>query len=321
MYSEIPRINLMNIVELRNMGNMPFHNNESIQLFILESLDEIADLHKALDHPTRIEILARLLTEELEFSELEESMTIAKTSLANHLTILIDCGLIEKKERGLYQISFDGQDVLINTAKTFLEIKVREKERLESLRLRYEALINKYTILGSESKMVKENDFKIVTLPEMRVVSFHAMGEFLGDPEPKAGAKLYAWANPLGLYDKPDKHRVFGFNNPDPEYDRETGEFIVDKDHPYGYEFWMSIPDDFEVDDEVTVKVIPEGLFVTKNCLGINNLGRVWKELAEWVKESKIYKYGKHQCLEETTNPREPDESKFPFILYFPITK
>lgn len=306
---------------MKKMGNMPFHNNESIQMFILESLDEIANLHKALDHSTRIQILARLLTEELEFNELQELMRIAKTSLANHLTILVDCGLIEKRERGLYQISFDGHDVLINAAITFLGIKVREKEKLESLRLRYEALISKYTILGSDTKMVKENDFKIVTLPEMRVVSFHAMGEFLGDPEPKAGAKLYEWANPLGLYDDPDTHRVFGFNNPDPKFDKDLGKFIVDEDNPYGYEFWMTIPEDFEVQDEVDVKTIPEGLYVTKSCLGIDNLGRVWKELFNWVKESKEYKYGKHRCLEENTNPKISDGHKIPFVLYFPITK
>ncbi len=306
---------------MRKMGNMPFHNNESIQLFVLESLDDIADLHKALDHPTRLEILARLLTEQLEFSELQEAIKVAKTSLANHLTTLLECGLIEKRERGLYQISFDGQDVLTNAARTFLEMKIREQEKLESLRLRYEALISKYTVLGSDKKMVKENDFKIVTLPEMRVVSFHAMGEFLGDPEPKAGAKMYKWANPLGLYDEPEKHRVFGFNNPDPKYDREKGQFIVNKENPYGYEFWMTIPEDFEVDDEVTVKTIPEGLFVTKSCIGIDDLGRVWQELGTWVKESKEYKFGKHQCLEENTNPKISDGNKIPFIIYFPITK
>ncbi|MHA1198069.1 MAG: effector binding domain-containing protein [Candidatus Heimdallarchaeaceae archaeon] len=299
---------------------MPFHNNESIRQFILESKEDIANLHKALDHPTRIEILARLLTEELEFSELQEAMKIAKTSLANHLTSLLECGLIEKRERGLYQISFDGQDVLKNTAKTFLEIKVRENEKLESLRLRYEALINKYTILGSETKMV-ENDFKIVTLPEMRVVSFHAMGEFLGDPEPKAGTKLYEWANPLGLYDDPEKHRVFGFNNPDPQYDKDLGKFIINKDNPYGYEFWMTIPDDFKVDESITVKVITEDLFVTKSCLGVDDLGRVWKELGTWVKESSEYKFGPQQCLEENTNPKISDGNKIPFVIYFPIAK
>ncbi|MHA1446183.1 MAG: effector binding domain-containing protein [Candidatus Heimdallarchaeaceae archaeon] len=303
------------------MGNKPFYNKESIQLFILESLEEISNLHKALDHPTRLEILARLLTEPMEFSNLQEKLRIAKTSLANHLTTLVDCGLVEKRERGLYQISFDGEDILTSSAKTFLEIKIREQEKLETLRLRYEALINKYTVLGSEIKMIKENDFKIVNLPEMRVVSFQAMGEFLGDPEPKAGEKLYSWAEPQGLYDEPEKHRVFGFNNPDPKYDKESGEFVINKENPYGYEFWMTIDDDFEVDGNLAVKTIPEGLFVTKSCVGVHDLGRAWKELGDWVKESKEYKFAPHQCLEENTNPKISDENKIPFILYFPVKK
>lgn len=303
------------------MGNMPFYNKESIQLFILESLEEISNLHKALDHPTRLEILARLLTEPMEFSNLQEKLRMAKTSLANHLTTLVDCGLVEKRERGLYQISFDGEDILTSSAKTFLEIKVREQEKLKTLRLRYEALINKYTVLGSDIRMSKENEFEVVNLPEMRVVSFHAMGEFLGDPEPKAGEKLYSWAEPQGLYDEPEKHRVFGFNNPDPKYDKESGEFVINKENPYGYEFWMTIDDDFEVDGNLTVKTIPEGLFVTKSCVGVHDLGRAWKELGDWVKESKEYKFAPHQCLEENTNPKINDENKIPFILYFPVKK
>jgi len=309
----------MNTKENVEMGNMPFHNKEAIQLFILESLEEISNLHKALDHPTRIEILARLLTEPLEFGDLQEKLKIAKTSLANHITTLVDCGLVEKRERGFYQISFDGEDILTSSAKTFLEIKVREQEKLETLRLRYEALINKYTVLGSDIKMVETNDFKVVTLPEMRVVSFHAMGEFLGAPEPKAGAKIYAWAEPLGLYEKPEKHRVFGFNNPDPKYDKETKEFIINKENPYGYEFWMTIDDDFEVDDKVTVKTIPEGLFVTKKCMGVDDLGKTYKELVAWIKESNKYDFGHHQCLEENTKPKESDGHKIPFTIYFPI--
>ncbi len=308
----------MNTAEMVNMGNMPFHNKESIQMFILESLDDISNFHKALDHPTRLEILARLLTEPMEFGDLQEKLRIAKTSLANHITTLVDCGLVEKKERGFYQISFDGEDFLTSSAKSFLEIKVREQEKLETLRLRYEALINKYTILGSDIKMVEKDSFKIVTLPEMRVVSFHAMGESLGEPEPKAGAKLYAWAEPLGLYEKPEKHRVFGFNNPDPKFNKETKEFIIDKDNPYGYEFWMTI-DDLEVDNEVTVKTIPEGLFVTKNCIGVDDLGKTYQDLMKWIKESKDYDFGHHQCLEENTNPIISDGNKIPFTIYFPI--
>ncbi|MHA1667186.1 MAG: effector binding domain-containing protein [Candidatus Heimdallarchaeaceae archaeon] len=298
------------------MNDSPFSSNQYLKLFILESAEDIADFHKILDHPTRIEILARLLTEDKEFSELQEEINISKTSLANHLTQLVDFGLVERKDRGIYQISFDGEDVLKSTAKVFLDMKIREQQRLESLRLRYESMIKRYTNLGGEKEMDK---FRIIRLPAMRVVSFHAMGEFLGDPETKAGRKMHQWAYPKGLYDRPDKHHVFGFNNPDPEYDKDTGEFIIDKEHPYGYEFWITVPDDFKVEEGLTVKEIHEGLFVDNRCKGINALEKAWKELGDWVKTNEKYSFGKHQCLEQPVNPLEQDEDKIVFDLYFPI--
>jgi DNA gyrase inhibitor GyrI/DNA-binding HxlR family transcriptional regulator len=300
------------------MGKMSFSSKEAIKLFVLESLDEIAGLHKALDHPTRLEILARLLVKDMEFKDLLDEIDIYKTTLANHLNMLVDYALVERENRGLYKISADGEDLFQATAKVYLDIKVREQERQEALRLRFETQIKKYTVIGSEQRMVKD-EFRIVKLPAMRVVSFHAMGEFLGDPEPKAGKKLYEWANPKGLYDEPEKHKVFGFNNPDPKYDHDKGEFLVNEDNPYGYEFWMTIEEDFEVEDDVVVKNIPEGLFVVKSCTGVNELGDAWKELYMWIKESDKYKFGKLQCLEHALNPMEQDGLKIQFDLYFPI--
>ena len=303
------------------MGNMPFHNNESIQLFILESLEDIADFHRALNHPTRLEILARLLTQPLEFNELQETMKIAKTSLANHLTSLIEYKLIEKIDRGFYQISIDGEDLLKNSAKTYLEIKIREKERLESLRLRYEALINKYTILGSKYQMPEKSDVKIIKLPRMKVVSFHSMGEFLGDPEDKAWKKVLTWGKPKKIFEGPHKPRVFGFNNPNPEYNAETGEFIVSKEKPYGYEFWITVSDDMDLEKDLKVKTIPGALYAVASCIGVDNLGKKWQELVNWVKESKKYDFGEQQCLEENIDLTIKDPQKFKFEIYVPITE
>ena len=300
------------------MGKLSFSSKEAIKLFVLESLSEIANLHKALDHPTRLEILARLLVEDKEFKDLMNEIDIQKTTLANHLNMLVDYALVEREERGLYRISTDGEDLFQATAKVYLDIKVREQERQEALRMRFEAQIEKYMILGSEQKMTKE-EFRIVKLPAMRVASFHAMGEFLGDPEPKAGKKLYDWANPKGLYENPEKHKVFGFDNPEPKYDRDKGEFIISKENPYGYEFWMTIDEDFEVEDDIVVKNISEGLFVVKSCKGVNELGDTWKELYMWIKESDKYVIGDQQCLEHNLNPKEQDGNKVQFDLYFPI--
>ncbi|MCG3226224.1 MAG: effector binding domain-containing protein [Candidatus Heimdallarchaeota archaeon] len=300
------------------MGKMSFSSKEALKLFVLESLEEIANLHKALDHPTRLEILARLLVEDKEFKDLLEEMDIQKTTLANHLNMLVDYALVERENRGCYRISVDGEDLFQASAKVFLDMKVREQERQEALRMRYETLIKKYTVIGSEKEMAKD-EFRIVKLPAMRVASFHAMGEFLGDPETKAGKKIYEWANPKGLYENKEKHRVFGFNNPDPKFDHDKGEFIVSKENPYGYEFWITIDEDFEVENEIAVKNIPEGLHVVKSCAGVHNLGDAWKELYKWIKNNDKYEFGNHQCLEQALNPMEQDGNKISFDLYFPI--
>jgi DNA gyrase inhibitor GyrI/DNA-binding HxlR family transcriptional regulator len=304
--------------EVYKMSEMSFSSKEALMLFVLESLEEIANLHKALDHPTRLEILARLLVEDKEFKDLLDEIDIYKTTLANHLNMLVDYALVERENRGLYRISADGEDLFKATAKVFLDIKVREQERQEARRMRFEAQIKKYTVIGSEQKMAKD-EFRIVKLPAMRVVSFHAMGEFLGDPETKAGKKIYDWAYPKGLYEDTEKHKVFGFNNPDPKYDHDKGQFLVDKDNQYGYEFWMTIDEDFKVEEDIVVKNIPEGLFAVKSCTGVEELGEAWKELYMWIKNNDKYGFGDLQCLEHALNPMERDGHKIQFDLYFPI--
>lgn len=303
------------------MGEKLFSSKESLKMFILESLNDFANLFKCLDHPTRLEILARLISEEMEFKDLQQAMDIPKTSLANHLIQLVESGLIERMVRGVYRISFDGEDIISSSAKSFLDMKVREQERLETLRLRYESIISRYTYSIGEQKLENSDKYKIVKLPPTRVVSFQEMGTFLGDPETKAFSKLESWAKPKGMFNDPEKHKLFGFNNPDPKYDKEKSNFIVNEENPYGYEFWITIDDDFEVENDINVKEVPGGLFVVTSCTGVESLGETWKDLYSWVKESKKYKFGKHQCLEYNKDPTITDPSKFPFDVYFPITE
>ncbi len=303
------------------MGEKLFSSKDSLKMFILESLNDLACLFKNLDHPTRLEILARLIPDEMEFGDLQKAMDIPKTSLANHLIQLTESGLVEKLDRGVYRISFDGEDIMNSSAKSFLDMKVREQERLETLRLRYESIISKYTYTIGEQKMENTDKYRIVKLPPLRVVSFHEMGIFFGDPETKAFSKLESWAKPKGMFSEPDKHKLFGFNNPNPKHDKEKLNFIVNEENPYGYEFWITIDDDFEVERDVTVKEVPGGLFVVTSCTGVDALGETWKDLYSWIKDSKKYKFGKHQCLEHNTDPTITDASKFPFDVYFPITE
>lgn len=64
------------------------------------SLDEYLEMHAAVGHRTRYEILYRLVHGgEMSPKELEEAITIDDSTLHYHLNKLVDVGLIEKRQR------------------------------------------------------------------------------------------------------------------------------------------------------------------------------------------------------------------------------
>jgi DNA gyrase inhibitor GyrI len=135
---------------------------------------------------------------------------------------------------------------------------------------------------------------KIIHLPPMKVVSFHSMGEFLGSPEEKAWAKMVAWAKPKGLLNSPREHQIFGFNNPDPPLSEEG---IPEPNKSYGYEFWMTIGDDFKTEKDMDVKTVEGGSYAVMTCRVESpvDIGKTWEELVKWIQKSK--KYGFHPNL------------------------
>ena len=131
---------------------------------------------------------------------------------------------------------------------------------------------------------------KIVRLPPMKVVSFHSMGEFLGNPEEKAIAKMVAWAKPKGLLSNPTKHQIFGFNNPNPPIDEEG---IPEPNKTYGYEFWITIGKNFKTEDDVDIKTVDGGSYAVMTCRVENpvDIGKTWGRLARWIQKSEKYDF------------------------------
>lgn len=135
-----------------------------------------------------------------------------------------------------------------------------------------------------------ELDVRISTLEAMRVASFHAFGP---SPELDAAAKVVDWAKPRGFLDEPEKHRIFGFNNPNPSTGTPN----------YGYEFWIQIEPDTKVEKEVSVKEFEGGLYAITRSVGIENITATWMKLAEWVENNSKYSYGSREMLEEHVGP------------------
>ncbi|MBX0288505.1 helix-turn-helix domain-containing protein [Halomicroarcula sp. F28] len=103
------------------------------------SLDEYLDMHTAVGHRTRYEILYRLVhSGAMSPKELEATLDIDDSTLHYHLNKLVDVGLVEKRQRtergqdGLYtyyratvygEVTLtDGVDALIRGEQAFGEM-------------------------------------------------------------------------------------------------------------------------------------------------------------------------------------------------------
>jgi DNA gyrase inhibitor GyrI len=155
-----------------------------------------------------------------------------------------------------------------------------------------------------------ELEVRIVRLEPMRVASVHGFGE---SPEEEAWRKLEAWAKSKGLLEDPKRHRIFGFNNPDPSPGSPN----------YGYEFWIVVGPGVESEGGVKVKDFPGGLYAVTRCEVIGDpyeiIPETWKRLATWLEDSK-YTYAHHQWLEEHIRLHAPGQD-FVLDLYAPIAE
>ena len=149
-------------------------------------------------------------------------------------------------------------------------------------------------------------EVRIVQLEPMRVVSVHALS---ASPEHDAWEKLVAWAKPRGLMDDLETHRVFGFNNPDPSPGSPN----------YGYEFWILVGPEVDLEDGVEIKEFTGGLYAVTRCKGAERIGETWRQLGSWVEDSR-YRWAPHQWLEEHISGADAPEGELILDLCFPIS-
>jgi DNA-binding transcriptional ArsR family regulator len=61
-----------------------------------------ADVCKALAHELRVEIIDVLKDKELNFGEIVKKTGVAKSNLSQHLTVMIQKGILTHRKEGLY---------------------------------------------------------------------------------------------------------------------------------------------------------------------------------------------------------------------------
>ncbi|MBY9078798.1 effector binding domain-containing protein [Paenibacillus sp. HN-1] len=120
---------------------------------------------------------------------------------------------------------------------------------------------------AAEQLQVLDN-VRIVHVPPGTVAASHYEGE---NPEEHAGNQLAEFLQRSQLYSiKPDA-RVFGFNHPNPSHERPY----------YGYELWVTIPEDMEVPAPLLKKQYSGGLYAA-HTITLGNFHE-WKLLSDWV--------------------------------------
>lgn len=118
------------------------------------------------------------------------------------------------------------------------------------------------------------NNVRIVKLPAMTVASFRAEST---TPEDDCSVVFNKFVLEHALHMR-DGYRQFGFNNPNPS----------DGNPVYGYEMWVTIPEDFDVPLPLEKKWFKGGLYASIPT-SLSEIGHRWKLLYDWCKNSERY--------------------------------
>ena len=91
---------------------------------------ETLKIVKALANENRFKILTQLYVEPITFQKLKEVTELEKSALANNLNKLLNVGLVEKSQHGIYAITEDGKK-LLEALEAFIKSSNEQKRKLQ----------------------------------------------------------------------------------------------------------------------------------------------------------------------------------------------
>ena len=131
------------------------------------------------------------------------------------------------------------------------------------------------TQLSQTDRMNEKLNVRIVHLPPFTVAGVHYVGH---EPEAEVGRRSRRFVRESGLYETKPDARMFGFNHPNPG---------VLEEGIYGYESWITIPEDFPLPEGIERRHFPGGLFAVLTMRFPEF--QYWGVLNQWVERSKEY--------------------------------
>ncbi|MHA1827775.1 MAG: winged helix-turn-helix domain-containing protein [Candidatus Heimdallarchaeaceae archaeon] len=112
-------------------------NIDNINRIVNSASEEIAFLLKSSTHSKRLIILASLLEGRKSFTELKKATGLSKTALANHLSQMLKSFLISRIDRGFYELSEDGRELLVKIVTMYHRSELYQTSQRELLKTQY----------------------------------------------------------------------------------------------------------------------------------------------------------------------------------------
>jgi len=236
-------------------------------------LKQISDILINEDAVMALEVFRNNLSEiEHEISALSTIRSILSTLIKQ----------INNSTTAQIKLNLLGDEVILKIIDTLSVTKInfREEKSMEDLN-------------HADEMLSKLKNVRIVYLPPATVAASHYIGS---EPENHAGAALDKFIRENELTQKKPDLRVYGFNNPNPSNTKAE----------YGYEFWVTIPEDMEVPPHLEKKHFGGGLYAA-HCIKMGDFHE-WMPFYDWVKSSPEYEIdareplGMEGCIEEHIN-------------------
>ena len=237
--------------------------------------------YRVYDEDTILQLSQIIFLRKLRFSIKQIAVLLSEPDIYNTIKIFTE-SLNEVKD----EIN------ALSTIKVILNNIITELEKKSDLELKSIILNDKTLTKTADTLVSKKNEFreeknmnelneankelsklknvKIIYLPPFTVAASHYIGI---SPEEEAEKALTEFIKENNLFDlKPDT-RVFGFNHPSPTPEKAE----------YGYEFWVTIPNDMEVKKPMLKKTFEGGLYAS-HTINFGNFHE-WEWLMQWVTE------------------------------------
>lgn len=237
------------------------------------SLKQISEILSSEEAVTALDVFRSSL------SEIDEEITALSTIRAILSTLI---QRLNENTAAQVKLNLLGDEVILKILDTLsiTKISLKEEKSMEDLN-------------HADEMLSKLKNVRIVYLPPATVAASHYIGS---EPENHAGEALDRFIRENNLTGKKPDLRVYGFNNPNPS----------GANAEYGYEFWVTIPEDMEVLPPLEKKHFGGGLYAA-HCIKMGDFHE-WMPFYNWLKSSPEYEIDPREplsmggCMEEHIN-------------------